>query len=259
MPITRAKIDLLHVCCYKWGGYYSSEDVNVLRAMVGRNLSVPHNFYCITDDPAGLDGDIIVRPLLDAGIPDNGRKLRTFSRDFLGLEGQYVVSLDIDLVIVDSIDFLADLPEKDFVIARHRHIARGGVRGHGAVYRLKVGTRDFVWEMLAADPGSAAAKFPGSIAAISEQRWLDSQLEEMDFFPEGKIVSFSHDCNARGFQLFGRRGARLGLTTAHFGVASPPEGAAIISFHGPTLPRHVRDGRHGRWRRAPFVAEYWHK
>ena len=52
-----------HVVCLKHGKKYSAEYVNVLYRMVTRNLTVPHNFVCFTEDPTGLDMGIQVKPL----------------------------------------------------------------------------------------------------------------------------------------------------------------------------------------------------
>jgi hypothetical protein len=250
-------IPFLHVICYKWGTLYPSEEVNILRAMVKRNLTVPHRFHCITDDPRGLDPDIEAHPLPDFGFNGNWRKLYTFSRDFLGLEGQYVVSLDIDIVIVANIDFLADNPEKTFVIAPATWSRN--VRGHGAVYRLKVGSRPDVWDDFMIDAKKAIEENHGSTLLAGEQYWLTRKIPSMDLLPEGKVVSFKYHCGARSSKLFGSLGARLGLTTAHFGTATLPKGAAIVSFQTRPLPRDVRDSRYYHWKRAPFVAEHWRR
>lgn len=251
------KIPFLHVMCYKWGTLYPSEEVNILRAMVARNLTVPHEFHCITDDPTGLDEGISVHPLPSHDLQGNWRKLHTFSDNFLGLNGQYVVSLDIDIVIVGNIDFLAERPECDFIIARQSWSKN--VRGHGAVYRVKVGTHTQLWDRFVADSRTAIATHHGSTMLAGEQNWLERNLETMEHFPAGKIVSYKYHCNARAHKLLGSFGARLGLTTAHFGVARLPEGAAIVSFQTRPLPREVRSSRYMHWKRAPFVLEHWRR
>lgn len=251
------KVERLHIICYKWGTLYPAEEVNILRAMVARNLTVPHEFHCITDDASGLDEGIIAHPLPEFGFSGNWRKLHTFSDNFLGLNGEYVVSLDIDLVIIDNIDFLAERPECDFIIARHGWSKT--VRAHGAVYRIKVGSNVRVWEDFIPDPERSITENQYRDRMTGEQNWLERKFEHFDFFPAGKIVSFKHDCGARSWKLFGSRGATLGITTAHFGVARAPEGAAIVSFHGTPLPRDVMHSRHRHNKRAPFVAEHWRK
>ena len=223
--------------------------------MVSRHLTIPHEFHCITDDPAGLDPEMSVHTLEDFGIPGNCRKIQTYSKDFLGLEGQYLVNLDIDIVVLDSLDFLAQHPEKDFIIARNWGPTGPG---HTAVFRLKVGSLRQVWDNFISDPENSARQCNVRPGAFSDQRWLAEMDVAMEFFPDGKVVSFKHDCNARSTRLFGDTGERLGLTTAYFGRAHPPKGAAIISFHGRPLPRDVVGKSYKRWKRADFIKNHWH-
>jgi hypothetical protein len=256
-------IEFLNIVCYKWGTKYSSKDVNILSNMIRRNLTVPHRFICITDNIAGLSKEILTAPLPEA-LPGNGPKIFTFSNEFMGLKTtDHVVSLDVDLVIVDNIDFLADRPEADFIIARHRK-RQGDNRCHGAVYRLRVGSRRKVWDNFIADPWKAAAEFPGAKRnAFSEQFWLENQLsgDEMAFFPEEKIILFRRDCDAKaGSHIINSITRKFGypISTARWGKARLPRiGEAIVSFAGETKPRHVIDTHYRQMRHAPFVAEHW--
>lgn len=252
----------LNIICYKWGDRYTADEVNILAASVRRNLSIPHRFFCITDDPTGLAPGIEVAPMPEQGRIGNGPKIYTFSKGFLGLgPDDYVVSLDIDIVIVGSLDFLADRPELDFIIARHR-ASRTRSRGHGAVYRLRVGALSHIWEEFIADAQGWSARLPGkNDNPFSEQRWLEHHFKnrEMDHFPDNKILIFRVDCSARSLTRFlGRRAGQLGLTTAFFGKARlPGKGEAIVSFSGFTKPKDVAHSHHGHLKRAPFVAEHW--
>ena len=100
-------IKSLHIVCYRWGERYGIEYVNKLRAMVARNLSIPHTFHCLTDNPAKLRDDIVPHQLPEKHYHGNWNKLMTFQPNFLKLDGQLLVCLDIDLIVVDKIDFLA--------------------------------------------------------------------------------------------------------------------------------------------------------
>jgi hypothetical protein len=256
-PITH-----LNIVCYKWGNRYAAEEINILHASVLRNLSIPHRFFCITDDPTNLSPEIEVRPLPEKGRVGNGPKIYTFSKDFLGLgPDEYVVSLDVDIVIVGSLDFLVDQPDLDFIIARHR-ASRTRSRGHGAVYRLRVGALPHIWEDFIADQEGWSAKLPGkNDNPFSEQRWLEYHYKdrEMNHFPDNKILIFRVDCNARSISHFlGRRAGQLGLTTAFIGQANlPNKGEAVVSFSGLTKPKDVIYRHHGHLKKAPFVAEHW--
>ena len=54
----------LTICCFKWQSpiqyrtKFRAQHVNTLRNMFRRHLHMPHEFVCITDDPAGIDQDI---------------------------------------------------------------------------------------------------------------------------------------------------------------------------------------------------------
>lgn len=246
-------IQHLHIICYKWGSLYTPDYVNTLANMVRRNLDTAHTFHCITDDAAGLDPRIQAHPLPDLGFEGIWRKLMTFQDDFLGLNGQYVVSIDLDVVIVDSLNFVADKPEKDFIIARNW--SKSGVRGSGSLYRLKVGTHTEIWNKFIADPKTAIDQHHGKTRLIGEQKWLNTHVREFNFFPQGKVVSYKRHCKSKGRVIcIGRFEL---LNTARFGEAIPPAGTALVSFHGVPSPNEVADHHHGRWRRAPFVKKHW--
>ena len=251
-------IKSLHIVCYQWGERYGVEYVNKLRAMVARNLSIPHTFHCLTDNPAHLRDDIVPHQLPEKHYHGNWNKLMTFQPNFLKLEGQLLVSLDIDLVIVDNIDFLADNPEDDFKICG-RNWVKGGHRGSGSVYRLRVGTHAHVWEEFAENPEWVMDRFHTKSRQFGEQNWLNSTIEKYTWFPDEKIVSFKRHCKAKGYSLFGKWGEEKGLTTANIGKATLPPGAAIVAFHGNPKPPDVMNHRCGRWRHAPFVREHWYE
>jgi hypothetical protein len=254
----------LNVVCYKWGKRYSAEDVNILRASVARHLKISHRFFCVTEDGAGLAPDIEIRPLPQNAMIGNGPKISTFSEGFLGLSpDDYVVSLDVDIVIVDALDFLAQAPEKTFIIAKHRS-RRSISRGHGAVYRVKVGSHRKIWDDFVVDPHGWAAKYPGMKSGnkFSEQRWLEHQFagRDMEFFEPNKVLIFREDCSARAATAFlGWKLGQAGVTTAFLRDACLPNiGESIVSFSGATKPKDVMHHHHGHLRRAPFVAEHWH-
>lgn len=259
------RLAAIDVVCFKWGTMYAAEHVNRLRGMVVRHMPAEVTFHCVTDDAAGIGSDIRIHPLSALPSPGwdagHGNKLVAFSRDFLGLEGRPVLVLDLDLVVVGSLDFVLDQPEAPFVIAPG-HGQYNGTRGHSAVYRLLVGSRCPVWDDLVADPAEAVAACQhqsGVAGHLSEQMWLDRSLPDMAFFPAGRVSYYRQDCGAQGRVLFGGLGRRWDLTTARWGVATPPPGTRVVSFAGRVQPWQVADGRHGVWRRAPFVQQHWHE
>ena len=247
------QIQHLNVICYKWGTLYSPDYVNILAAMVKRNLSIPHTFYCITDSVDGLAPEIKVYKLPDYGFEGIWRKLMTFQNNFLELQDQFVVSIDIDVVIVGSLDFLANHPEKDFIIARNW--VKGGTRGSGSLYRLKVGSHTEIWNDFIKNPEKSIDKFHGKNRLVGEQNWLNAHFETFEHFPKNKVVSYKRHCNSKGriLKFFGKEI----INTARFGKAVPPDEAALVSFHGDPSPKDVMLSYSGRWRHAPFATDYW--
>ena len=57
-----------YVVCLKNGDKYRAENVNVLHSMVSRNLTIPFNFACFTENGAGIKSGIEIHPL--PAIPD---------------------------------------------------------------------------------------------------------------------------------------------------------------------------------------------
>ena len=244
--------ETLHILCYRWGTRYGVDYVNRLQSMVSRNLRRPHAFHCLTDDPLGLNPSIIAHPLPDDHFKGNWNKLMTFQADFLGLHGKLVVCLDVDIVITDSIDFLGDNPQHDFMIARNW---AKGVRGNSSVYRVRIGKLTQVWTDFMRDTERNIETFHGKNRQFGDQQWMNHAIPDYHFFPEGKIVSFKRHCGAKSWQL--KLPFAGEISGARFGHATVPPGAAIILFHGDPLPPDVARGTHGRWKQAPFVAEHW--
>ncbi|MCC7347678.1 MAG: hypothetical protein IT538_09805 [Variibacter sp.] len=90
-------------CVYRSGGkVYSARYVHVLRDMVARNLSLPHRFVCLTDDPA-VETERI--PLV-TDWPGYWSKLELYRP---GLFGGPVLYVDLDTIIHGSIDRLGQM------------------------------------------------------------------------------------------------------------------------------------------------------
>lgn len=169
----------LTVCTWKWkerDGYHShftAAHVNTLRAMVDRCYRKPHDFVCITDDPAGIDGDIRTVPIWNdySDLPGpNGvncyRRMRAFSVEAAEIIGPRFVSLDLDGVLRGDVTPLWDRPE-DFVIwgdtARNTPY-------NGSMWLLRAGTRRQVWETFDREASPRRARMAGMVG--SDQAWI---------------------------------------------------------------------------------------
>ena len=234
------------VFCVKSGPKYPADYANRLHRMVARQLSVPHTFHCLTDDPRGLDPEIVVHRLTP---PDPGtcwNKLRLFEPD-LAAPGTVILYLDLDVVVTGPLDdLLSCRPGEDFVgqpdwnrplfpqfnssvmrlvAGSHPEVAdvfraqtRDGTLRRGDEWDATTGGRDKVvyrrgWRRFGGD-----------------QEWITACLQprrpvRTRAFPAGWIVSY-------------KKHARRGL----------PDGAKVVVFHGSPKPHEVDHD---------YVREHW--
>jgi hypothetical protein len=165
------------VVTFKWSapGYrskFTSDHVNVMRAMLERHYRVPHEFMCITDDAAGIDGRVSVMPLWsdfadipNASWPGNGpscyRRLKVFSDWFADQVGHYrrVICIDLDAVIVGNV---TPLFQRHIDSRWMLNVWRTGNRGTpicASVFAFLTGTLDsLLWSMRGSDQAWLAYK-----------------------------------------------------------------------------------------------------
>ncbi|MDH2326610.1 hypothetical protein QCN27_06990 [Cereibacter sp. SYSU M97828] len=233
----------------KWGSLYGPEYVNNLAAGVRRHLARPHRFICFTDDGAGLDDGIEVRPIPELGLPagHNDRRWRKLSvfRDDLGIEGT-ALFLDLDLVIVDDLEpFFAHrgtfLILRDDDLFRKKPLRRLNPArdrflhsvGNSSVFRFELGAHRYILDAFVADPAAATREFEIS------QQFQSAQLAKhghLDYWPKGWCVSFKNDCVPRGF-------------VSYFRDPACPAGAKIVVFAGNPKMTEVLEGGGHKWYR----------
>jgi hypothetical protein len=238
----------LIVCCVKWGTKYPASYVNRLRRMVGRHLAAPHDFVCLTDDPAGLDPEIEALALPDR-FEGFWNKVSLFRGDLFEPDAT-VLYFDVDIVVVGPLGFMLE-GSADLTIIR-AFSANPGF--NSSVMRLKAGTLTRVYEHFAADAEAivASGRFAG------DQNWIYAEAPEAAVFPAGRIVSYKRDMPSHILP----RAKKLGLDFAwlkapRWMTVSPPPGASIVVFHGKPDPEDVMDAPYGPWKRAPFIKEHW--
>jgi hypothetical protein len=151
--------------------------VNHLRAQVDRHYPFPHEFVCITDDPAGIDGDIRIVPVWDDHHELKGpngvncyRRLKIYDESAADILGPWFVSLDLDWLFVDALAPLWHRPE-DFVICGDT--ARN-TPYNGAMTMMRAGCRSKVWHEFDPATSPARAKALGYIG--SDQAWIGACL-----------------------------------------------------------------------------------
>lgn len=242
----------VNVLCIKWGRKYGPEYVNRLYSMVARHLARPFRFVCLCDDSEGIDAGIDVRPIPPVGFaPFDNRepwsfghgwlKLTSFADPLYDLQGP-TLFLDLDIVIVDSIDCFFD-PPGDFCVIREWDKKDG--TGNTSVYRYTIGAHTDALAHL-------KSGYPESISDVrNEQEYITQYLGrqgKVAYWPEGWCVSFKRHCVPRGLMSW-------------FRPPTIPAGAKIIAFHGKPNPPDAIVGVSGKWYRrvppTPWVAEHW--
>ncbi len=240
---------MLTVVCFKWfdprGRYndrvlYTAEHVNSLKRMVRRHLSLPHRFVCITDDEQGLDPDIRPVPIDGRIVSAAGNrypKLMIFRTDAADWLGDRILMLDLDTVVVNTLDSLVSRDE-DFVAWKDPNWDRNPKRGkfNSSMVLLRAGSHPEVWNSFEAAIGVTVNS--GHVA-YSDQAWIWRALGENHpvWSAEDGVLSFKRNL------------LRRKLITRKLDLRKPtvlPPGARIVFFHGGIDPRRPDvQARHG--------------
>lgn len=170
LPEPSTEYDQIVICCVKWGDKYGPEYANILADMVARNCELPYQFWCFTDDPAGLAEEIIVKPLPE-GLTGWWNKLALFRPDTFPPKTR-VLYLDLDVVVVAGIEPLINT----------RGITHDWLQGgyNSSVMVFDAGTYEEVWEY-----------FEPSMSRLyhGDQDWL-TELGGWDYLPADWIASY---------------------------------------------------------------------
>lgn len=236
---------MLSVVTYKWtppSGYRSTfgpDSVNVLRRMVARHYPHPHQFFCFTDDSAGIDGEVNVQPLWNdhahVPSPHGGRnpscyrRLKAFAPEFAELVGPRFVSLDLDCVILNDLSPLWNRAE-DFVMWGDTNPMPGS-HYNGSMLLMTAGSRASVWERF--DPRTSPKQSLQAGCWGSDQGWISYCLGpgEAKWTRADGVYSFRNDLKQ--------------------GKLPPPPNARVVMFHG----RHDPWGREAS--QLDWVKEHW--
>lgn len=159
---------------------FAPEHVNILYAMLYRNLTVPFRLICVTDDRRGIRQEVEIVDLWDEFRALGGCFLRLvpFKSDF-SLFGEKFISIDLDCVILKDITSLFTRDE-DFVIWHPRKAVRWLDRGEkgryycGSLWMLRAGTRPVVYDKF--DPSKFKLGFDGRYEGGTDQKHISQVL-----------------------------------------------------------------------------------
>lgn len=244
----------LTVCTFKWNPAfpgrksYRAWHVNRMAAMFRRHLRTPHSFVCVTDDPTGLDLEL-VRPV--ALWPDLGdipnphgirepacyRRLKLYSQEAAELVGERILAIDLDMVLVGDITPLVDRPEPVVLLATDAP----NIPTNGSIQLISPGAAEEVWTSF--DPATSPKLARRAGCYGSDQGWLSYQL--------------LHGClkDRAGLWRAGEGGDGIWFYGAHMrrlrNQRKLPAGARLVSFHGRGEPWGMTE------QLAPWVQKHY--
>ncbi len=255
----------ISVVCLKWGTPYPPEYVNVLQRAVRDHLSYPHRFVCITDVADGLSPDVEVAELPEIPIArakwatGYWPKLAVFKKGMFA-ENEIILYLDVDIVIVDSLDPLVDLidKEKGLRIIREwnpdiwRMVPvqmRPDRGGNGSVIGFIAGEQTHLFDDFAAAPEETNSTYG------LDQVYITREAKNRRYWPEGWNASFRRMCVPH-----------WPLNLVFHEIHKPADGKIVV-FHGIPNPTDlIQDGEYRlgtKWRYGygpvPWVQEYWNR
>lgn len=248
----------VNVVCMKWGDRYDAYWVNRLYGMVMRNTTWNVRFVCFTDDAEGIRPEVECQPLpdltFDKKLGKYWPKLGLMSEGLGGLSGM-TLFLDLDIVILDSIDDLFTIPGRFFIIREWKDPELG--YGNSSIVRYFIGHESYVLDRFYATPPEVIASKYDS----KEQNFLTKAVDNVTFWPSEWVVPFSLVCLSRNRIL------------RFFLPPKKPVEGKILVFYGSITPDSALRGEHQRNKRvggglhirptrrrfppAHWISEFW--
>lgn len=241
--------------CVKWGNLYGPEYVNNLYAMVKRNLTSPFRFICLTDNTYGLHSAIETKPLRDKSLRGWWTKIAFFQSPLFDIEGP-VLTMDLDVVIVDNIDCFFDYKPGSFFMKQDYGSKGSKQYGHSScIMRFEAGKHGHIYDNLdlskldhvehhTKSHGMKKHKYWG------DQIWITEQMKNKDvkLWPKEWIPKFAKDCHLdpRTKEPIGdRKGAgKLDYSKFEFKI---PNDAKILVFSGRKHRNENEMKKIGKW------------
>jgi hypothetical protein len=242
--ILQASGGVKQVICINWGTKYGTPFINRLYAMVERNITPPFTFTCFTDNREGIRPEVLCEdlPELNVEMPTNTRgiwpKARLWSKTLGTLKGA-VLFLDLDLVIVSSLDPFFEVGGPDDVVMAKNQTTPFERLGQTSLFRYPVGKLLPLQEKFRANPQKIADEYR------YEQRYVTKNAPGgVRFYPRRWVLHFRQDCR-RPFPL------------NYFLAPKLPASARVVIFPRGLLPQHALEGRYGQKQEATKPATYF--
>lgn len=211
---------MLNIVCFKWGTKFTSKYVNRLYRSIERNVTVPHNFVCFTEDPEGVECE--TQPFLQ-DLPTWWYIIGLFNPDH-GFKDK-VLYMDLDTVITDNIDHIVSW-DTDFAITEDFYRPKG-LQTTFIMWRPQWGyfVYDEFLKLVPPNPGSHFMKGTnGFIEAVTKRSKVDIFQDE---FPEEFI---SYKVHVRDVKQHKSNSLPGNLNTAK-----------VVCYHGNPMPHTLEN------------------
>lgn len=236
--VTVNATDFVNVLCVRFGNKYGADYVEKLRNMVSRHLTVPYEFYCLTDDQHPIDGvKSIIRPN-QGYVRGWWHKVHMFDPS-LGLKGR-ILYFDLDVIIHDNINKLAIGHQNKFMGIRdfNRKFNSDWNMLNSSVLSWPAGLHTDIFTVFQTDPKKAQRMH-------GDQDWIwQTAKSRITFWPERWIMSYKWEIRDRSEIAYG--GARRHFKTVK--EVNIPRDCSVCVFHGDPNPHDVQD---------PYVLKNW--
>lgn len=219
------------IVCMKWGTMYGPEYVNILYAMLRRNLTGDFNLICFTDDITGIRPEVTCfpQPMLECEVPPDvpGKwpKIALWGRELCGLSGT-ALFIDLDSVIVANIDDYFTYGDPDQVYVARNWVRYIGKHGQTSVFRFPIGGNAYMLENLRKNSVEISRKYR------FEQNYVTAGVKGgVKFWPHAWTKHYGLHC--------------MGIWPLRW-LRAPvlPKGVKIVTFPGNPKPP---DGILGQW------------
>lgn len=246
----------VNIICLKWGKRYPEHYVNRLYNSVKRNMTIPFQFHCCTDKPAGIHEDIHIIPFpASPGLP-NGRwphvivKLMLTQDGFGDLVGP-TLFLDLDIIITGNMDCFFSYHVGENCIIHNwtnprKHVFRKVPHvGNSSVFRFDAGKSDYIYQTFLREIDRCV----NLDIFTTEQAFLTYAMKECVWWPDDWVRSFKFHC-------------RKIFPLNYICKPQLPAGCRILAFHGRPDVDEAIVGFTGKRPNhktlpAPWVADYW--
>lgn len=194
------------------GPVYNYNYVNALANAVNRNVTVPYEFVCLTDNPSGFNDNIHSVIKLKHNFNGWWSKIELFRNDIF--KDDQVFFMDLDTVIIDNIDDLLKIRPnfcgtRDFLRSHDMN---------SSVMSWFANDNHHIYEKFMKNP-----TYVMNNTHEGDQRWIDNHTKNKKYFQDifgNTIVSYKKHC----------------LRNSAFRI---PHKTKIICFHGVPKPHSI--------------------